>query len=266
MKVYISADIEGISGITSWDEAMPTGPDYGPWRKRMVAEVQAVVRGARSAGATEIWVQDAHASARNLRPDELPDVHLVRGWSGHPAMMVQALDSTFAALLCAGYHSPALSAAHPLAHTLCGGFAEVRVDGVLFSEFGLAATLADTLGVPTRFLSGDAALCEAEAAARPGLVTVPVHRGVGPSTWSRPLDGILAELEASARAACLSPLASATPQGPWELTVRFKLPAHAYGAAFYPGARLMCDDTVALDAKTWLDILTPLKFWLHLTA
>jgi D-aminopeptidase len=48
--------------------------------------------------------------------------------------------------------------------------------------------------------------------------------------------------------------------------VRFKLPAHAYGAAFYPGARLMCDDTVALDAKTWLDILTPLKFWLHLTA
>lgn len=267
MKVYISADIEGITGIAHWDEALPKGPDYAPWRERMAAEVQAVVRGARAGGATEVWVQDAHGGARNLRPTDLPDAHLVRGWSGHPAMMIQALDDTFDALLCVGYHSPAPSAGSPLAHTLCGTFAEVRVDGRVVSEFDLAAAMAASLGVPTLFLSGDNELCAAASESHPHLQTVPTHTGVGLSVEGRPLTATQEALEHHARLACSQPRPGTVRPlaAPLTLSVRFKRPMFAYGAAFYPGARSTGPDTAEATVSSWLELLTALKFWFHLS-
>ncbi|MBE0697596.1 MAG: M55 family metallopeptidase, partial [Anaerolineaceae bacterium] len=88
MKVYLSADIEGITGTTHWDETELNKPDYAEFREQMTAEVAAACEGALNAGATEIWVKDAHGSARNLIASKLPrETHLLRGWSGHPYMM-----------------------------------------------------------------------------------------------------------------------------------------------------------------------------------
>ena len=103
MRVYISADIEGVCGITHWDEATKSCADYAALQQQMQREVVAACEGAIAAGATEIRIKDAHATGRNLDPLQLPrQAHLVREWSGHPLMMVQELDASFDALLLIG--------------------------------------------------------------------------------------------------------------------------------------------------------------------
>src|SRR5512142_1232397 len=106
MKVYISADIEGITGTTHWDETEKKHADYAEFREQMTAEVVAACEGALAAGASEIWVKDAHDSARNIIAGRLPrEARLLRGWSGHPYLMMDQLDKTFQACLMIGYHS-----------------------------------------------------------------------------------------------------------------------------------------------------------------
>ena len=99
MKIYISADIEGTTGITDWEEAGKGHPTYQEFRERMTEEVVAACEGAIEAGAKEILIKDAHDSGRNIIAGRLPDcAKLIRGWSGHPFSMVQELDESFAAL------------------------------------------------------------------------------------------------------------------------------------------------------------------------
>ena len=72
MKIYISADIEGVCGSTHWDECDSNKSDWNEFKKQMTAEVAATCKGAKAAGAKEIIVQDAHASARNITGKDLP--------------------------------------------------------------------------------------------------------------------------------------------------------------------------------------------------
>src|SRR5512133_1123253 len=108
MKVYISADIEGITGTTVWDETEKKHPDYAEFQQQMTAEVSAACESCIQAGAEEVWVKDAHDSARNILAAQLPpQTRLLRGWSGHPYLMMEGLDSSFQAALMIGYHSRA---------------------------------------------------------------------------------------------------------------------------------------------------------------
>ena len=109
MKIYISADMEGITGVTHWDEVEHEKPlAYNQFQERMTNEVLAACNGANDVGAKEIWVKDAHYFGRNILAEKLPaNVRLIRGWSGHPYSMVQELDESFDALLMLGYHSMA---------------------------------------------------------------------------------------------------------------------------------------------------------------
>ncbi|HEX7107799.1 MAG TPA: M55 family metallopeptidase, partial [Aestuariivirga sp.] len=103
MKVYISVDIEGVAGITHWDETNKAHIDYPEFREQMTREAVAAIEGARAAGATEIWVKDAHETGRNLMTSMLPDdVRIIRAWAGHPLCMLQELDETFAAVMMVG--------------------------------------------------------------------------------------------------------------------------------------------------------------------
>ena len=140
MKIYISADMEGITGVTHWDEVDHNKPSvYTQFQARMTQEVVAACEGANDAGAKEIWVKDAHYSGRNILSEELPEnVKLIRGWSGHPYSMVQELDDSFDALLMVGYHSMAGKGGNPLAHTLSSSKLDsVFINGQQTSEFFL---------------------------------------------------------------------------------------------------------------------------------
>lgn len=258
MKIYISADIEGITGTTHLDEADKKQSDYNEFREQMTAEVVAACEGALKAGATEIWVKDAHDTGRNLIASKLPEeVRLVRGWSGHPFSMVQELDETFEAMIMIGYHSRAGSDTSPLAHTMTGSVAHIRINERYASEFLLHAYVASLLRVPVVFVSGDAGLCHEVQALNPHIRTNAVMHGVGNSTVSihphlavqRTRDGVEKALKDDV-SQCLIPLPSY-----FSVEVKYKDHARAYRASFFPGATLAEPYTVLFESDDYFEVL-----------
>ena len=264
MKVYLSADIEGIAGIAHWDEANPDHPEYGALRERMTDHVVAACEGAVAAGAAEILVKDAHASARNILFDRLPpQARLVRGWSGHPFLMVEHLDESFDALVLVGWHARAGSGGNPLAHTLPSSkVARIEVNGAAVAEFHLYGWAAASVGVPIAFVSGDEALCAEVKAANPAIPVLPVLAGHGAGTVSlhpsvardRIRRGVAAAL-ADIGPDRLLPLPAR-----FDAVVRFREAAAAYRGSFYPGAELEDDHSVRYSAATAMELLRPLGF------
>jgi len=161
MKIYISADMEGLTGIAAWDETSKSKPDYPPFRDEMMKEVIAACEGANLSGSKEILINDAHDAGRNLCFAGLPEnVKMIRSSSKHPYCMMQGLDKTFDAALMIGYHSHAGSDRNPLAHTINSDIAYIKINDIYTSEFLMNAYTAAMLGVPVVFVSGDRGLCE----------------------------------------------------------------------------------------------------------
>jgi D-amino peptidase len=156
LKVYISADMEGIAGVVSPEQLGPAGFEYGRFREFMTAEVLAAIAGAREAGATEIVVSDSHGNGQNLLIERLPaDVTVIRSWP-RPLMMMEGIDSTFDAALFIGYHAGTTSAVGVRAHTISSArLADVQLNGVSMPESGINAAIAGRFGVPIVMISGD---------------------------------------------------------------------------------------------------------------
>ncbi len=127
IKIYISADMEGITGVVTADQLSPSGFEYQKFREYMTDEVVTAMQAAREGGATEFVVSDSHGNAENLLIDRFgEDVTVVRGFP-RPLSMVQGLDSSFAGVMLIGYHAPTHSASGVRAHTLSSArLTEVR--------------------------------------------------------------------------------------------------------------------------------------------
>jgi D-amino peptidase len=258
MKIFISADIEGITGVCDWDETMKKAADYAEFRDQMTAEVAAACAGALEAGATEILVKDAHDTGRNIIASRLPkEARVVRGWSGHPFSMVQELDHTFAGLILVGYHSRAGADTNPLSHTMSGSIASITINGRPTSEFLLHAYAASSVRVPTVCVTGDAGICREVREVNPHIAVVPVKEGVGNSTISLHPDVAVEHTRDTVRSAlrgdrtqCIVPL-------PETLTViiRYTNHAKAYRTSFYPGAKLLEPGVLEFVARDFFDVL-----------
>jgi D-amino peptidase len=263
MKIFISADIEGVTGATHEDEIVAGKEAYVEFRKQMTAEVNAACQGALEAGATEIWVKDAHASARNLVAEELPpEIRLVRGWSGHPFSMVQELDDSFSAALMIGYHASAGDAGSPMAHTMTGSAVWIRVNGDLASEFLLHAYAAGSEGVPVVFLSGDEGICDRARAHIPAIHTVAVKRGLGDSTVNLHPRVACERIQAGVSEALRGRLEACKIEmnPPFAVEIRYRRHAAAYQASFYPGAELKDPYTLQFEAEDYFDVMRLLAF------
>jgi D-amino peptidase len=265
MKVYISADIEGIVGISHWDEAEPEKPEaYLPFAERMTQQVTAACEGAVAAGAKEILVRDAHADARNLDASGMPEcVQLVRGWSGHPLLMAQELDESFDAMTLIGYHSRAGSGGNPLAHTMSSSrITWLALNGAPVSEFHLFAWAGALFDVPVVFVSGDEALCEDVRALNPSIHRCPVLRGVGASTISLHPEVARRRIREGMEEALRGDLAACRLTLPdhFELEIRYREAARAYAKGFYPGARPADDHRVVFEADDYFEILRAVAF------
>lgn len=165
LKIYISADMEGVVGTVTADQLGPSGFEYGRFREFMTREVLAAIAAAREMGATEILVSDSHGNGENLLIEMLPaDVMVVRSWP-RPLGMMQGIDSTFHAALLIGYHASTTNPRGVRAHTLSSAtLAEVRLNGRPVPEAGISAAIAGHFGVPVILISGDdAAVAEAHA-------------------------------------------------------------------------------------------------------
>lgn len=264
MKVYISADIEGVCGATAWDEARKEQPTYREYQRQMTAEVAAACEGASRAGATEVVVKDAHGDGRNLVGSALPSpTKLVRGYSGHPFAMVQELDETFDAALFVGYHARAGSGGNPLAHTLSSRkLHEVRLNGRPASEYLLHCYAAALVRVPVVLVTGDQDLCDEVACVCPAATTVAVKQGHGATTINLHPSEAVARIRAGAKAALTADPSRARVTIPKRsrLEVVFKDQALAYAKSFYPGVELVDAHTVALETDDYFEVLRALVF------
>ncbi|MCX4679209.1 M55 family metallopeptidase [Streptomyces sp. NBC_01433] len=159
MRIYISADMEGVTGLVDAEDVQPGGRDYENGRVMMTEDVNAAVRGAMTAGATEVTVNDAHGPMRNLLPETLhPAVRLIRG---RPKVMgmLEGLDDSYDAVICIGFHARA-GAHGVMSHSFMGHEIEdMWLDGRPVGEIGLTHATATALGVPVVMLSGDDAAC-----------------------------------------------------------------------------------------------------------
>jgi D-amino peptidase len=154
MKVYISADIEGITGITHDDQTFGTSSDYMQGRKWMTSDVNAAIEGAIKAGS-EIYVKDAHGNGRNILLDDLKkEAYLIAGWDVLGSM-VQGIDDTFNALILIGYHSMIGTENGILSHTMTGIVKQLSINGNPVGEPELSSLTAGYYGVPVVFIAGD---------------------------------------------------------------------------------------------------------------
>jgi D-amino peptidase len=176
VRIYISADMEGVTGLVDAEDVQPGGRDYERGRQAMAEDVNAAIRGALAAGATEITVNDAHGPMRNLLPEALhPAARLLRGKPKQMGML-EGLTSGHDAMICVGYHARA-GALGLLSHSFMGHEIEdMWLDGRAVGEIGLAHATAAAIGVPVAVLTGDDHACAEMAEWDSDVVTVPVKQ------------------------------------------------------------------------------------------
>ncbi|HEX5874804.1 MAG TPA: M55 family metallopeptidase [Pyrinomonadaceae bacterium] len=159
LKIYISADMEGVVGAVTGEQLGPQGFEYARFREFMTQEVNAAIEAAFAAGATEIVVSDSHGNGQNLLIEKLPkNILLVRAWP-RPLMMMQGIDETFAGAIFLGYHTGTTNSQGVRAHTISSArLADVRLKGISVSEAGINAAIAGHFNVPVIMISGDDAV------------------------------------------------------------------------------------------------------------
>lgn len=263
MKFFISCDIEGVAGISTWREADRLEADHQKYALQMTREATAACEGILETGDHDILVRDAHASARNMDISAFPEnVKFIRGWSGHPYSMMDGIDETYDACLMIGYHSPAGSERNPLAHTNSSStYFTIHINGERASECMINSFTAASLGVPLLFLSGDKGICEEAEELCKGAKTVATTEGTGHSVLSLHPNKSVELIRQTVAEAVKAGMPTPTPL-PKKFTVqlRFKEHIHAYSASFYPGVKLLDCRTLEYTSDQWFDILTMIKF------
>lgn len=169
MKVFLSTDMEGTAGVVDWEQCVGDGPQAAAGRQLLLAEVNAAIDGAIAGGATEIVVNDSHATMRNLPPGELRGLASYISGSHKPLYMMQGLDDSFDAVMFISYHG-SVGAPAGLSHTYNPrAVVEARIDGRVTGEAGINALVAAHFGVPVVLVTGDRCACEETADLIPGV-------------------------------------------------------------------------------------------------
>jgi D-amino peptidase len=185
VKVFVISDMEGIAGVTKWDETSGGEPLHAQRSVLYTEEINAAVRGAFTAGATEVVVMDCHGAGKgwtfnSLIPELLdPRCEFVvqQEWTEYTEFLEQGCD----AALFVGMHAMAGTDDGVMNHTVAGtGWRNLSFNGTLVGETGINAALCGTWGCPVLMVTGDRATCrEAEALLGSGLTTVAVKQGLG---------------------------------------------------------------------------------------
>ena len=184
MRVHVISDMEGVAGIVKWEQTTGGEPLYEEGRRLYTEEINAAVRGAKSAGATEIVVMDCHGAGKgwtfnSLIPDELdPACEYVvqEEWTEYTEFLERGCD----AALFIGMHARAGTRLGVMAHTISGrDYQNLWFNGTSVGETGINAALCGTWNCPVLLVTGDEATCrEATELLGPGVTTVAVKRGL----------------------------------------------------------------------------------------
>jgi D-amino peptidase len=160
MKILIATDMEGITGVTTWDQVTPGHAEYARFRKQMTEDVNAAIRGAFDAGAEEVIVADGHWNGSNILIEEMDPRARLNTGSPSPFSMMQGIDESIDGVIFVGYHARSGSPNAILDHTWSSRtVANVWLNDILTGEYGLNAAVAGHFGAPVIMVSGDQTAC-----------------------------------------------------------------------------------------------------------
>jgi D-amino peptidase len=185
MRVFIISDMEGVAGITKWEQVTGGHAHYPEGQKLYTAEMNAAARGAFDAGADEVILMDCHGAGKgwtfnSLLHEELdPRVEYVvqNEWTEHTDTLEEGCD----AALFVGMHAMAGADQGGLSHTVSGtDWHYLKFNGTEVGETGINAALCGQWRTPVLMVTGDQVVCaEAKALLGEGLTTVQVKKSYG---------------------------------------------------------------------------------------
>lgn len=258
MKIFISADIEGVAGVVVPSHGQPGNPEYERARRLMTAEVNAAIEGAFEGGATEVVVNDSHGPQMNLLPELLDARAEVILGRPKPAGMCAGLDSSFDAVFFTGYHAGA-GQHGVLSHTINGfAFLGIRVNGIDCAEATLYGAYAGSLGVPVALLSGDDRLMAQCGPMFPGARQVQVKTALGQRAARSVAPERAGQMLRDGAMKAVRDLAACTPAtiaAPYRLEIDVTSVTLADLACLIPVAERVGPRTVGFDATAMVDVL-----------
>lgn len=258
MRILISADMEGISGVVDWGQIMPDGADYASGRQLMLGDVNAAVNGAFVGGAEAVTVADAHNLGRNIPLDGLDQRARLQSGSPSPHGMLTGIDDQppYQALVFVGYHAMAGAKKAILCHTWSNStIAGVWLNGQAVGEIGLNAAVGAYFNLPVIAVTGDRVAClEAQTLLGTGVEVAVVKQATGRYAADCLPLGESRERICSAVASAVSKLSAGNAPAPWAVTtpialeVEFFYPEQAERAFLIPGVERRTGTRLAFSA------------------
>jgi D-amino peptidase len=247
MKIYISADMEGVTGVTHSQDVIPGRSQYERFRRLLTADVNAAIEGAARAGATELLVNEAHDGMRNLLLEDLdPQAEVIVG-QRKPYSMMQGFEDADLVFFV-GYHARA-GTEGVLSHTFDSPtvVTGVWLNGEPCSEARMNATLAGLKGIPVGLVTGDDLVCAEAESLYAGVQTARVKTVVDRYT-ARCLSPQVAKeriRDAALRAADVGDLSPYAPEPPYSFTIEFATASSAASVLFFPGLERVDDRRIS---------------------
>ena len=260
MRVHVISDMEGVSGIVKWEQTTGGDPMFEEGRRLYTEEINAAVRGARAAGASEIVVMDCHGAGKGWTFNSLIHDQLDPGceyvvqteWTEYTDFLESGCD----AALFVGMHAMAGSAKGVMNHTVSGqAWQNLWFNGTLVGETGINAALCGNWDCPVLLVTGDRASCEeGRALLGEGVTTVEVKEGLGRFS-ARMIPALRARelIEEGARKALgdLKAVEPYDPGRPCEIRVEFTRTDETDKLRLRHGVELVDDRTIVSRADDW---------------
>ena len=269
MKIFISADMEGISGVVDIEQTLPGARDYERSRRLMTKEVNAVIEAAFEHGADEVLVSDSHGNNNNILIEGLyPRATLISG-SYQPLDMMQGIDNSVDAVFFVGYHARAGTPEAVIDHTYVFRVINVKINDKLMGEAGINGRLAGSFGVPVAFVSGDqkAIMCAKEELNNP--VSVVVKESISRTAAKiYPFPLVKERLTAGVSEAMknIKLFKPTVEEGPVKLEVSFSISNMAEICLLIPGVTKKDGRTVIYSGKEYMEVFKVFMVMLGLTS
>lgn len=257
MKVYISADMEGATGVTARADVVPGSPSYNRFRRMLTGDVNAAVEGAIEGGATQVLVNEAHGSKRNILLEDLhPGAEMISGRT-QPLGMMEGIGEGFDAAFFIGYHAMAGTAAGILNHTFSSAQVyNLSLNGEKIGETGMNSLLAGHFKVPIVMISGDDKLCNEARAFLGNVETAVVKESIDRYVARCLTPGKTTQMIKNAAKKSLENISSYAPVNidpPLHMEIQFMRTSKAAAASLVPSVERKDSRTVAFTCDSIID-------------
>ncbi|MFE3605669.1 M55 family metallopeptidase [Streptomyces goshikiensis] len=262
MKILISADMEGATGVTWPEDVIPGASQWERCRGLFTSDVNAAVLGFFDGGADEVLINEAHWTMRNLLLEKLDArAELLTGRHKTLSMVEGVQHGDVDGVAFVGYHTGA-GTEGVFAHTyLANSITGVWVNGVRASEGLLNAHVVAEYGVPVVLVTGDDLTCMDAAGYAPDAVTVAVKDHVSRyAAVCRTPARTAADIRAAAQqAAALAVRHEPLYAGPFTVEVEFDAEHLTLAATVVPGVERSGERRVAYTSETMYEGIRAFK-------